>query len=161
MPFARIDLLHGKPADYRATLADIVYRGIVEVLKAPDGDRFVVVGEHTSEESNLRPDVSRVRTFTQFHSDSGYQYGRQRTDVEVCLLSIYRRRAQGQAQCPSGRYHDQSRLREAGGLVVRRGSAVDLKVQYRAKRRHTLDKLMTAQAEPMRITRRHGRQGRV
>ena len=49
MPFARIDLLHGKPADYRATLADIVYRGIVDVLKAPDGDRFVVVGEHASE----------------------------------------------------------------------------------------------------------------
>jgi phenylpyruvate tautomerase PptA (4-oxalocrotonate tautomerase family) len=49
MPFARIDLLHGKPADYRATLADIVYRGILDVLKAPDGDKFIVVGEHSSE----------------------------------------------------------------------------------------------------------------
>jgi phenylpyruvate tautomerase PptA (4-oxalocrotonate tautomerase family) len=49
MPFARIDLLHGKPADYRAAVADIVYRGIIDVLKAPDGDRFVVVGEHSSE----------------------------------------------------------------------------------------------------------------
>ena len=49
MPFARIDLLHGKQADYRDTLADIVYRGIVDVLKAPDGDRFVVGGEHSSE----------------------------------------------------------------------------------------------------------------
>jgi hypothetical protein len=49
MPFARIDLLHGKPADYRAAVADIVYRGILDVLKAPDGDRFIVVGEHSSE----------------------------------------------------------------------------------------------------------------
>jgi tautomerase-like protein len=49
MPFARIDLLHGKPADYRAAVADIVYRGIIDVLKAPDGDRFIVVGEHSSE----------------------------------------------------------------------------------------------------------------
>jgi phenylpyruvate tautomerase PptA (4-oxalocrotonate tautomerase family) len=49
MPFARIDLLHGKPADYRAAVADVVYRGIIDVLKAPDGDRFVVVGEHSSE----------------------------------------------------------------------------------------------------------------
>lgn len=49
MPFARIDLLQGKPADYRSTLADIVYRGIVDVLKAPDGDRFVVIGEHSAE----------------------------------------------------------------------------------------------------------------
>jgi hypothetical protein len=30
-------------------VADIVYRGIIEVLKALDGDRFVVVGEHSSE----------------------------------------------------------------------------------------------------------------
>jgi hypothetical protein len=32
-----------------AAVADIVYRGIIDVLKAPDGDRFVVVGEHSSE----------------------------------------------------------------------------------------------------------------
>src|SRR6202012_3570994 len=51
MPFARIDLLKGKPAEYRATLADVVYKGIVDVLKAPDGDRFVVIGEH--EAANL------------------------------------------------------------------------------------------------------------
>jgi phenylpyruvate tautomerase PptA (4-oxalocrotonate tautomerase family) len=46
MPFARIDLAKGKPVEYRTTVADIVYKGIVEVLKAPDGDRFIVVGEH-------------------------------------------------------------------------------------------------------------------
>jgi hypothetical protein len=31
-----------------AAVTDIVYRGIIDVLKAPDGDRFVV-GEHSSE----------------------------------------------------------------------------------------------------------------
>ena len=51
MPFARIDLAKGKTAEYRATVADVVYQGIVGVLKAPDGDRFVVVGEH--EPANL------------------------------------------------------------------------------------------------------------
>ena len=49
MPFARIDLAKGKPAEYRATLAEVVYQGIVGVLKAPDGDRFIVVGEHEPE----------------------------------------------------------------------------------------------------------------
>ena len=38
MPFARIDLIKGKPSDYRAKVADIVYEGIVGVLKAPDGE---------------------------------------------------------------------------------------------------------------------------
>src|ERR1700733_3708839 len=47
MPFARIDLLKGETAEYRATVADVVYRGIVDVLKAPDGDRFIVIGEHS------------------------------------------------------------------------------------------------------------------
>jgi len=49
MPFARIDLAKGKTPEYRATLADVVYQGIVDVLKAPDGDRFVVIGEHSPE----------------------------------------------------------------------------------------------------------------
>jgi phenylpyruvate tautomerase PptA (4-oxalocrotonate tautomerase family) len=47
MPFARIDLIQGKAPEYRAAVADIVYKGIVDVLKAPDGDRFVVISEHT------------------------------------------------------------------------------------------------------------------
>ncbi len=49
MPFARIDLAQGKTPEYRATVADIVYQGIVGVLKAPDGDRFIVVNEHKPE----------------------------------------------------------------------------------------------------------------
>ena len=49
MPFARIDLAKGKAAEYRAAVAEIVYQGIVGVLKAPDNDRFVVVHEHDPE----------------------------------------------------------------------------------------------------------------
>ena len=56
MPFARIDLVQGKPASYRSAIADIVYRGIVDVLKAPDGDRFVVVGEHQADNLIYDPD---------------------------------------------------------------------------------------------------------
>jgi len=46
LPFARIDLVQGKTSEYRAAVADIVYQGIVGVLKAPEGDRFIVIGEH-------------------------------------------------------------------------------------------------------------------
>jgi Tautomerase enzyme len=38
-----------KAPAYRAALADIVYRSIVDVLKAPDGDRFIVINEHTAD----------------------------------------------------------------------------------------------------------------
>jgi len=49
MPFARIDLAKGKTPEYRATVADVVYGGIIEVFKAPDGDRFIVINEHAPE----------------------------------------------------------------------------------------------------------------
>ena len=49
MPFARIDLAKGKSSEYRAAVAEVVYQGIISVLKAPDGDRFIVVGEHHPE----------------------------------------------------------------------------------------------------------------
>lgn len=65
-PFARIDLIQGKAAEYRSTVADIVYRGIVDVLKAPEGDRFDVVGEHTSDNLIYDPhflDFSRSADF--------------------------------------------------------------------------------------------------
>jgi len=55
MPFARIDLNKGKTPEYRTTLADIVYQGIVRVLKAPDGDRFIVVNEHEPENLTYDP----------------------------------------------------------------------------------------------------------
>src|ERR1700760_1285479 len=48
MPFARIDLIKGKTEEYRSAVAEIVYKGIVDVLKAPEGDRFIVIGEHTA-----------------------------------------------------------------------------------------------------------------
>ena len=49
MPFARIDLAQGKTSEYRSTVGDVVYEGIVDILKAPDGDRFMVINEHAPE----------------------------------------------------------------------------------------------------------------
>jgi hypothetical protein len=60
MPFARIDLAQGKTAEYRATVADVVYKGIVGILKAPDGDRFMVIGEHAGE-FRFRSELSRYQ----------------------------------------------------------------------------------------------------
>jgi len=49
MPFARIDLIKGKTPEFRKAVADVVYQGIVDLLKAPDGDRFIVINEHSTE----------------------------------------------------------------------------------------------------------------
>ena len=61
MPFARIDLAQGKTPEYRATVADVVYEGIVGVLKAPDGDRFMIIGEHKPENFVFDPNFLDIK----------------------------------------------------------------------------------------------------
>jgi 4-oxalocrotonate tautomerase len=46
MPLARIDLIKGKPAQYRQAVGEAVYTAMVEILKAPKDDRFQVIAEH-------------------------------------------------------------------------------------------------------------------
>jgi phenylpyruvate tautomerase PptA (4-oxalocrotonate tautomerase family) len=61
MPFARIDLIKGKPAEYRAVVGDVVYGGIVEILKAPDGDRFEIISEHSPENFVFDPNFLNIQ----------------------------------------------------------------------------------------------------
>ena len=46
MPFARIDMIEGRSDAFRQAVGEIVYQAMVEILKAPAGDRFQVVSEH-------------------------------------------------------------------------------------------------------------------
>jgi len=61
MPFARIDLAKGKNSEYRTTVADVVYEGIVGVLKAPEGDRFMVIAEHEPENFVFDPNFLNIK----------------------------------------------------------------------------------------------------
>jgi phenylpyruvate tautomerase PptA (4-oxalocrotonate tautomerase family) len=61
MPFARIDIAKGKTSEYRATVADVVYEGIVKIFKAPDGDRFMIIGEHTPENFVFDPNFLDIK----------------------------------------------------------------------------------------------------
>ena len=49
MPFARIDLIQGKPATYRQTIGEVVYQAMIDHLKAPANDRFQIITEHPAE----------------------------------------------------------------------------------------------------------------
>lgn len=46
MPLVRISLRRGKPSEYRAALADGVYRAMRETFNVPEEDKFMVVTEH-------------------------------------------------------------------------------------------------------------------
>jgi 4-oxalocrotonate tautomerase len=56
MALARIDLIKGKPVEFRKAVGDAVYTAMVEILKAPENDRFQVIAEH--DESNFIYDPS-------------------------------------------------------------------------------------------------------
>jgi 4-oxalocrotonate tautomerase len=53
MPFARIDLVRGKPAAFRKTLGEIVYKAMTDVISVPANDKFQVITEHAAEEINV------------------------------------------------------------------------------------------------------------
>lgn len=56
MPLARIDMIKGKPAEFRQAVGDVVYRAMIDVLKAPAGDRFQVIAEHDPSDFVFDPD---------------------------------------------------------------------------------------------------------
>jgi phenylpyruvate tautomerase PptA (4-oxalocrotonate tautomerase family) len=55
MPFARISIPAGKSADYKKAVGDVVYEAMLPTLKAPEGDRFQVITEHSSADLILDP----------------------------------------------------------------------------------------------------------
>lgn len=59
-------LAQGKSPEYRAAAANIVYEAIVGVLKAPDGDRFIVVNEHKPENLIYDPDFLGMKRSPDF-----------------------------------------------------------------------------------------------
>jgi 4-oxalocrotonate tautomerase len=55
VPLARIDLLEGRSAEYRQTIADVVYDQMIATLGAPEG-RFQVISEHPADRIIADPD---------------------------------------------------------------------------------------------------------
>ena len=49
MPLVRIDLRHGKTAEYRRKVGEAVYRAMLETINMPERDRFQVISEHRAE----------------------------------------------------------------------------------------------------------------
>ena len=55
MPLARIDLVAGKPAEYRAAIGDVVYDAMIDALGVPKDDRFQVITEHADPDLVVDP----------------------------------------------------------------------------------------------------------
>ena len=53
MPFVRIDLARGKPAEYRKAIGEIVYQAMRETIDVPENDKFQIITEHPPGGLNL------------------------------------------------------------------------------------------------------------
>ena len=60
MPLARIDMIKGNSAEFRQAVGDVVYQAMVDVLKAPVGDRFQVISEHDAADFVFDPEFLGV-----------------------------------------------------------------------------------------------------
>jgi 4-oxalocrotonate tautomerase len=61
MPLARLDLVHGKSADYRRVVGEVVYDAMVAALNAPKDDRFQVITEHPADGLIADPNYLGIR----------------------------------------------------------------------------------------------------
>jgi phenylpyruvate tautomerase PptA (4-oxalocrotonate tautomerase family) len=64
MPLARIDMIKGKTPEFRQGVGDAVYQAMIDVLKAPAGDRFQVITEHDRENFVFDPDFLGIHRTT-------------------------------------------------------------------------------------------------
>jgi 4-oxalocrotonate tautomerase len=60
MPLIRIDMLRGKPSEYRAQLRDTIYETLRDVVGVPAGDRHEVITEHEPDNLNIGTDFFGV-----------------------------------------------------------------------------------------------------
>ena len=58
MPFVRIDLMRGKPVEYRKALGEIVYQAMIDVINVPKDDKFQVITDHAPEELTFSRELS-------------------------------------------------------------------------------------------------------
>jgi phenylpyruvate tautomerase PptA (4-oxalocrotonate tautomerase family) len=49
MPLVHVDLVHGRPVDYRREIGAVTYEAMIETLGVPLDDRFQVITEHPRE----------------------------------------------------------------------------------------------------------------
>jgi 4-oxalocrotonate tautomerase len=61
MPLIRIDMLRGKPPEYRAALRDTIYQTLHDVVGVPADDRHEVITEHEPENLNIAPNFFGVQ----------------------------------------------------------------------------------------------------
>jgi len=53
MPLVRIDLMRGKPIQYRKTIGECIYNAMRDVIDVPKDDKFQIITEHPVEEFNI------------------------------------------------------------------------------------------------------------
>jgi 4-oxalocrotonate tautomerase len=55
MPLVRIDLIEGKPADYRRAIGEVVHQAMLDTIKVPKDDRFQVIAQHPASDFVFDP----------------------------------------------------------------------------------------------------------
>lgn len=111
MPLARIDLIKGKPPEYRRTVGQVVYEAMINVINVPENDRFQVITEHEPESFIFDPHylgiarsddcvfiqvtlnagrgVEQKKAFYAFIADQLHQrLGMRREDVFINLVEV-------------------------------------------------------------------------
>src|SRR5574338_130272 len=61
MPLVRIDLLQGKPAEFRRKVGEIIYQTMIDTINVPAKDNFHIITEHDKDSLVYDPEYLGVQ----------------------------------------------------------------------------------------------------
>jgi len=61
MPLVRIDLMHGKPAEFRRRVGEIVYQTMMDTINVPAHDNFQIFSEHDENSLIYDPEYLNIQ----------------------------------------------------------------------------------------------------
>jgi hypothetical protein len=61
MPLVRIDLLQGKPAEFRRRVGEIVYQTMIDTIDVPSKDNFQIITEHSKDSLIYDPEYLNIQ----------------------------------------------------------------------------------------------------
>jgi 4-oxalocrotonate tautomerase len=96
MPLVRIDLVEGKPVEYRRGIGDVVYQAMIDVLKVPKDDRFQVIAEHPqssliADENYLGIKRTRDCVFIQITLNAGRSVEQKKSFYQAVAKELHHR----------------------------------------------------------------------
>ena len=88
MPLVKIEMLNGKPKEYKKAVFDSVHKALVDAFKIPDTDRMQKIIEYDKENFEVNPNMSENAMMIEITAFSGRSYEAKKKLYELIVTNL-------------------------------------------------------------------------